>query len=491
MADRAESLSTPQRHPGLALVVISCAQLMVILDATIVNVALPTIRKSLHFSSANLEWLITAYALTFGGLLLFGGRTGDLYGKRRMFMFGIALFAGASLLGGLATDQTWLIITRGLQGVGGAIASPTALSLIAINFAEGPERNRAMGVYSAMSGAGGAIGLLLGGVFTSYVSWRWIFFVNVPIGLLGLALAPRVLVESEPTPGRLDLPGALTATGGMLSLVYGLTHASTHPWGSAGTIIPLILAAVLLTAFILIELRTPAPLMPLSIFRSRNRSGAYAMMLVLGMGVFSMFFFLTQYLQNVHGYSAIRTGLAFLPMSFGIMIAAIGTSRVLAKIGIRPPLISGPIFALAGMIWLTQLTPSSSLVVVILPLFILACGMGQCFVPLTVSAIAGVEAHEAGLASALLNTGQQVGGALGLSVLGTIAISSAKHFAQAAHKAPSLALANAAQTHGYTVAFAVAAALLGVGLLISLLVIRTPKAGSPELVPQEALAGIG
>ena len=232
------STSQMKRHPGLALGVLACAQLMVILDATIVNVALPTIHTALHFSPSGLEWVVTAYALTFGGLLLFGGRTGDLFGKRRMFMVGIAIFAGSSLLCGLATDQAWLIVTRGLQGVGGAIASPTALSLLAVNFAEGSERNRAMGVYSAMSAVGGALGLLLGGIFTSYVSWRWIFFVNVPIGILGLVMAPRVLHESESSPGRLDTMGAVTATAGMLSLVYGLTNAATHSWGSSVTVVP-------------------------------------------------------------------------------------------------------------------------------------------------------------------------------------------------------------------------------------------------------------
>jgi EmrB/QacA subfamily drug resistance transporter len=494
MSGTAETSSNMERHPGLALVVISCAQLMVILDATIVNVALPTIRRSLHFSAANLEWLITAYALTFGGLLLFGGRTGDLYGKRRMFMIGIAIFAGASLLGGLATDQTWLILTRGLQGVGGAIAAPTALSLIAINFAEGPERNRAMGVYSAMSGAGGALGLLLGGILTSYVSWRWIFFVNVPIGALGLILAPRVLVESTPNPGRLDTPGAVTATAGMLSLVYGLTHASTHSWSSLGTVVPLAGAAALLAAFMVVESRAASPLVPLSIFQSRNRSGAYAMMLVVGIAVFSMFFFLTQYLQNIHGYSAVRAGLAFLPMSAGIMVSAIVTSRLLTRVGIRIPLIVGPAFALTGLIWLTFLTPTSGFGSVIGPLVILSLGMGQTFVPLTVTAISGVSPDEAGLASALLNTGQQVGGALGLAVLGTVAISSARHYASAAvrtaHHPTGQALANAATTHGYTTAFTVASALMGVGLLISLIVIRVPRHAGRAPV-EEALAGIG
>ncbi|HEX4865019.1 MAG TPA: MFS transporter, partial [Acidimicrobiales bacterium] len=395
MTAPSESPANVNRHPGLALVVIASVQMMIILDATIVNVALPTIHKALHFSSSNLEWLITAYALTFGGLLLFGGRTGDLYGKRRMFMIGIALFAGASLLGGLATDQAWLIVARGLQGIGGAIASPTALSLVAINFAEGPERNRAMGVYSAMSGAGGAIGLLLGGILTSYVSWRWIFFVNVPIGAFALFLAPRVLLESTSTSGRLDTPGAVSATAGMLSLVYGLTNAATHSWGAAVTIIPLVMAGVLLALFLVIETRATAPLMPLSIFSSRNRNAAYGIMLTIGIAVFSMFFFLTQYLQNDHGYSAVRTGLAFLPMSFGIMISAMTTARLLSKVGIRIPLTIGPTFGLIGLIWLTQLRPSSGYGSVIGPLVIISLGMGQCFVPLTVTAISNVAANEA------------------------------------------------------------------------------------------------
>ncbi|HZT66320.1 MAG TPA: MFS transporter [Acidimicrobiales bacterium] len=486
--------SNVKRHPGLALAVISCAQLMVILDATIVNVALPTIHRALHFSAASLEWLITAYALTFGGLLLFGGRTGDLYGKRRMFMVGIAIFAGASLLGGFATDQAWLIITRGLQGVGGAIASPTALSLVAVNFAEGRERNRAMGIYSAMSGAGGAVGLLLGGVLTSYVSWRWIFFVNVPIGAVGLVLAPRALVESERRPGRLDTPGAITATAGMLSLVYGLTNAATHSWGAVGTIAPLMAAAVLLSAFILIELRSPAPLMPLSIFAARNRAGAYLMMLTLGMAVFAMFFFLTQYLQNVHGYSAVRTGVAFLPMSFGIMVSAMATARLLTRVGIRRPLITGPLCALAGLFWLTQLTPTSSYLDLILPLLLLAIGMGQCFVPLTVAAISGVAHEETGLASALLNTGQQVGGALGLAVLGTVAISSARHYITAGvatlHRPPTVALINAGITHGYTRATFVAAAIMAASLVISLLMIRVGEVGGPDGVGEVAAAEV-
>ena len=482
-----------KRHPGLALAVIACAQLMVILDATIVNVALPTIRKDLHFSASGLEWVITAYALTFGGLLLFGGRTGDLYGKRRMFMVGIVVFAGSSLLCGLATNEAWLIVTRGLQGVGGAIASPTALSLVTINFAEGPERNRAMGIYSAMSALGGALGLLLGGILTSYISWRWIFFVNIPIGLVGLVMAPRVLRESAPKPGRLDVSGAVAATAGMLSLVYGLTNASEHSWGSLSTVVPLILAGVLMSSFIVIERRAASPLMPLSIFQSRNRSGAYALMLTLGVSVFSVFFFLTQYLQNVRNYSAVHAGVAFLPMTLAIMVAAVGTSRLLGRIPVRLPLLLGPGLVFAGLAWLTQLTVSSSYFSVIGPLIVIALGMGQSFVPLTVTVMSGVAPGEAGLASALLNTGQQVGGALGLAILGTVAISAQTHFlnaAAAAHHAVTPQVAHQATVHGYTRAFLVAAFVVVGAFLISLLVLRTPKpAGQPAPASEEALAG--
>jgi MFS family permease len=280
-------------HLGLALAVIASAQLMLVLDASIVNVALPTIHRQLHFSEANLEWLVTAYALTFGGLLLFGGRTGDLYGKRRMFMVGVATFAGASLLGGLAQDQAWLIVTRGLQGIGAAIASPTALSLIATNFPEGQKRNRAMGVYAAMSASGLAIGRLLGGVLTSYASWRWIFFINVPIAAVGLVLAPRALKESPGRPGHLDAPGAVTVTAGMIALVFGVTNATSHGWGALGTLLPLVVAAALLVGFLAIERVQTAPLMPLSIFANRNRAGAYGIMLALGTSTFAVFSFLS------------------------------------------------------------------------------------------------------------------------------------------------------------------------------------------------------
>jgi EmrB/QacA subfamily drug resistance transporter len=475
--------NTAGKRLGLALVVICAAQLMIVLDATIVNVALPTIHRSLHFSTANLEWLITAYSLTFGGLLLFGGRTGDLYGKRRMFMIGIAIFAIASLLGGLAQNEVWLIVTRGLQGVGGAIAAPTALSLIATNFPEGPQRNRAMGVYAAMSGAGGAVGLLLGGILTDLVSWRWIFFVNVPIGALVLFLAPRSLNESETTSGHLDVPGAVTVTGGMLSLVYGISNASSHSWGSVGTVVPLCVAVVLLGLFGFSESRTKEPLMPLKIFANRNRSGAYALMFCIGTAVFSMFFFLTQFLQNVLGWSPIKTGLGFLPMTAGIIVAAGVASRLIGTIGIRVPLLIGPAGATVGLAWLSRITVSSGYLDLLAPLLIISLSMGLVFVPLTVTAVAGVKPQETGLASALLNTNQQVGGALGLSVLATIAIDATKSKVQslvsAAHGHLTATTTAIATTHGYTTAFTVASGIALAGLLVSILVIRVPRSPVP------------
>ena len=477
--DELTTSNTEGKHLGLALAVIAGAQLMIVLDATIVNVALPTIHRSLHFSIDNLEWLITAYALTFGGLLLFGGRTGDLFGKRRMFMIGIGIFAAASLLGGFATNDLWLIITRALQGVGGAIAAPTALSLIATNFPEGPQRNRAMGVYAAMAGGGGAAGLLLGGVLVDLVSWRWVFFVNVPIALTILFLAPRALNESSTMAGRLDVPGALTATGGMLALVYGLSNVASHSWTAASTVVSLVTAVVLLLVFILVETRMSDPLMPLHIFNNRNRSGVYAIMLCIGTAMFSMFFFLTQFLQNVLGWSALRTGVGFLPMTVGIIVAAVLTSRLIGTIGIRIPLLVGPAATAIGLFLLSRLGVDSGYTGILVPLLIVSLGMGFSFVPLTLTAVSGVLPQEAGLASALLNTTQQVGGALGLAILSTIAINATRaksiHLAALSGGHLSRTAVNIATTHGYTTAFQVGSMIAVLGLAISATVIRAPK----------------
>ena len=472
------SSNTEGKHLGLALAVICAAQLMIILDSTIVNVALPTIHKALDFSTANLEWLITAYSLTFGGLLLFGGRTGDLFGKRKMFMVGIGIFAFSSLLGGFATTDLWLIVTRAMQGVGGAIAAPTALSLITVNFAEGPHRNRAMGVYAAMAGGGGAIGLLLGGILVDLVSWRWIFFVNVPIAIGILILAPRALNESATTTGHLDVPGALSATGGMLALVYGLSNTASHSWTATSTLVSLALAVILLSIFVVVETRTAEPLMPLHIFANRNRSAVYAMMLCIGTALFSMFFFLTQFLQNVLGWSAMRTGFGFLPMTIGLMGAAILASRLVGRIGIRIPLLVGPGLAVVGLALLSRLQVTSGYIDILVPLIVVAVGMGFSFVPLTLTAVSGVAPNEAGLASALLNTTQQVGGSLGLAVLSTVAISASSRLlaslGEAAHGHVTTTSIAIATTHGYTTAFRVGAIVAFIGFLISLVFIRTP-----------------
>ena len=318
---------------------------MVVLDATIVNVALPHIQAALGFSGSGLEWVVNAYALTFGGLLLLGGRAGDILGRKRVFIAGIILFSAASLLGGFATSQTWLLAARALQGVGGAIVAPTALSLIATNFPEGRPRNRAMGVYAAMSIGGAAVGLLAGGVLTTYASWRWVFFVNVPIGIMVALLAPRVLGESQRRPGRFDLPGAITGTLGLAALVYGLSSAATTPngvshWGDTKVLASLSAAVVLLAAFIVIEARSQHALMPLRIFRNRNRSGANLVMLCVGTAMFGMFFFLTLFVQHVWGYSALKTGVAYLPIVAVIMAMAGLSTQLVPRIGARPLLLA-------------------------------------------------------------------------------------------------------------------------------------------------------
>ncbi|MFL6158095.1 MAG: MFS transporter, partial [Marmoricola sp.] len=416
--------ATPTQAPrngAIALAVICVAQLMVILDATVVNVALPSIRRDLDFSLDNLTWVITAYSLAFGGLLLFGGRTGDLFGRRRMFMIGVGLFAAASLVGGFANSEAMLIIARAFQGAGGAIAAPTALALLATTFTEPAARARAFGVFAAMGASGGALGLLLGGVLTDYASWRWALFINAPIGAIVLFLTPRVLDESQGSGKRLDLPGALTVTAGMSTLVFGLTKASTDGWGSTTTIVTLAIAAALLVAFVLIELNSNHPLMPFRIFANRNRTGAYLIMLFLAGAMFTTFYFMAQFLQNVHGWSPFHTGLAFLPMPATIMFMSIVVvRRLIPKVGIRPFLTAGPIFAIAAMVAMSRLEADNSYWPFLGSLLLLGLGMGCSFVPLTMTAVNAVEAHETGLASALLNTGQQIGGAIGLAAFGTI-----------------------------------------------------------------------
>ena len=468
-----------QVRPNLALTVIAAAQLMVVLDATIVNIALPHIQRALHFSPTGLSWVLNAYTLVFGGLLLLGGRVGDLYGKRRMFITGVLIFAAASLAGGFAQDQGFLLAMRALQGVGGAIASPTALSLVATTFAEGPARNRALGVYAAVSGAGAAIGLILGGVLTDVASWRWVLFVNAPIGLFIPVLAPRVIPRDAPaTRGALDVPGAAASTLGMAALVFGFIHAATDGWQNRGTLVAFGGAAILITAFVTIEQRSARPLMPLRLFRNRTRVGCYLVMLILGAAVFATFFFLTQYIQKVHGFSPLEAGFAFLPMSVVIVTMAQVASRIVHRVGAHTLITTGTILVGFGLLILSSLTPSSSYPFHVLPAILLvAGGMGSIFVPVTLGAVSGVAPEDTGVASAMLNVGQQVGGTLGLSALVAVFGSASRHAAAHAGTRDPVLAAHYAFTQGADAAFKTGALFALAGLVAAFTLIRVAPPG--------------
>jgi EmrB/QacA subfamily drug resistance transporter len=478
------------RRPGLALAVIATAQLMVVLDATIVNVALPHIQRALGFSGSGLEWVVNAYALTFGGLLLLGGRAGDLLGRRKMFIAGLLLFSAASLAGGLATSQEWLLTARAIQGIGAAITAPAALSLITTTFPEGPLRNRAMGVYASMSVAGGAIGLLAGGLLTSYVSWRWVLFVNVPIGVAIALAAPRVLAETPRHRGRFDLPGAITGTGGIAALVYGLSSAATSPdgvshWGDAKVIASFAAAAVLLAAFVVAETRSRHALLPLRLLRDRNRTGAYLIFAGAGTGIFGMFFFLTLFMQAVWGYSALKSGVAYLPFTAAVLIASGAAAQLVTRIGPRPLLLLGSAASTGGMYWLSRISEHTSYTSgVLFPTMVTGVGIGLVFVPASLVALSRVAEADSGVASSLLNTGQQVGGSTGLAVLGTVAwtVVANRVHAHGAHPA----------TYGHDLATGFARGLLadaGIALLTLVITIaairvrRADLAGAPQSVP--------
>jgi EmrB/QacA subfamily drug resistance transporter len=507
------STGSPPRRLGLALAVIATAQLMVVLDATIVNVALPHIQAALGFSGTGLEWVVNAYALAFGGLLLLGGRSGDLLGRRRVFIFGILLFSLASLLGGLATSQEWLLTARVLQGVGGAFAAPTALSLIAVTFPEGPPRNRAMGVYAAMSIAGGAVGLIAGGLLVQYANWRWVFFVNVPIGLAVALAAPRVLRESGRRRGQFDLPGAITGSLGLAALVYGLSSAATSPngvshWGDTKVIVSLVAAVVLLVTFGFIEVRSKSALVPIRVLRSRDRTGAYLISLCIGTALFGMFFFLTLFVQNVWGYSALKTGISYLPMVAMIMVASAAASQLVNRIGARPLMIIGSVLGTGGMIWLSRVTEHSTYSGGLLgPMLVTAAGMGLLFVPISLVALSKVGNNDAGVASSLLNVGQQVGGALGLAILGTVAWSAVAsslhaqaaaaaaaarhatgHLSAAQQAAVQKAAANHALAHGFSQGYVVSAGIMLIALIIAVVAIRVTREDLSGINPMAAPA---
>jgi EmrB/QacA subfamily drug resistance transporter len=466
-APEPQSTLDPRRWAALA--VLAVAQFMVVLDASIVNVALPSIQRDLGFTESSLQWVVNAYTLVFGGFLLLGGRAADLFGRRRVFIIGLVLFSAASLLGGFATSDGQLIAARALQGLGAAIVSPAALSIVTTTFTEGAERNKALGIWGALAGAGGACGVLMGGMLTEWAGWEWVLFVNVPIGLAAAFFAPRFVRESR-THERtsMDVAGAVSVTAGLVVLVYALVDANDAGWGSGQTIGLLALSVALIAAFVAIELRTKHPIMPLTIFRNRNVASADAVALLVGASLFSMFFFISLYLQQVLGQSALEAGLSYLPLAIAIVVSAGSASQFVTRVGPKPVLVTGLVLTTIGLVLFTQVSADGSYVAdVLVPSVVVAVGLGLSFVPLTIIAVAGVTHHEAGMASGLINTAQQVGGALGLAVLSAVATSRIS-----GDRGP------AALAEGFQSAFAVGAGFAALGVVLALLVV-------PHVRPQD------
>jgi len=458
-----------QFNPWLALVVVCLGQFMVVLDATIVNVALPSIKVDLHISQANLQWIVNAYTLLFGGFLLLGGRAADLFGRRRLFIAGVAIFFAASLVNGLASSEEMLIGARAAQGLGAALMSPAALAVITTTFAEGAERTKALSIWAAIASGGSAVGLLLGGILTETLSWEWIFFINVPIGV-GIVLAALRLVPNSRVEGgsrHFDLAGAVSVTAGLLVLVYAIVKAQDWGWGSGSTLGLAAVAVALLTAFIRIESRSPFPLMRLSLFKMHSLAAANGVFLIVVGGLFAMFFFASLYLQSILGYSALTTGFAFLPVTAGIMIGAVTAQQLVQKVGVRRVLLTGLGVAAVGLAILGVSTEvDGSYLGVLGGLFPMSLGMGATFVTLTLVATTNVEQDDAGLASGIFNTSQQVGGALGLAVLSTLANERTTGILADLTGQPTHAQAQSALVEGFQLAFFVAAGLLAVGALL-------------------------
>ncbi|HXQ76040.1 MAG TPA: MFS transporter, partial [Acidimicrobiales bacterium] len=451
-------------NPSLVLAIILATYLMIILDATIVITALPRIHRTLGFSSTGLSWVQNAYALTFGGFLLLGARAGDILGRRRVFMAGIALFTLASLMGGLADSATWLLVARAVQGVGAAVAAPSTLALLQISFREGPERARAIGAYSAVAGGGGSVGLVLGGMLTTWVSWRWGLFINVPIGTTLIILAPRYLPESERRHGHFDIAGAATSTLGMTALVYGFVRAASAGWGTRITVASFVAGAALLGAFVLTEIRAEQPIMPLHLFASRERSGAYAARMLVVSGMFAMFFFLTQFLQGVRGFSALEAGLAFLPVTAVMFAAARTAPRLASRVGNTRLLIGGIFLAVVGMAGLSRISADSSYFPrIALPMLLLGLGIGTALTPLTTAGVAGVEPQDAGAASGVTNVAQQLGSSLGLGILVTV-FAAADRAARHSPAATARLQTQRALAHAVTTSLRGSAVFLALGL---------------------------
>ncbi len=481
---------TANSRKWFALAIICVAQFMVILDVSIVNVALPSIQRGLHFSEQNLLWVLNAYALFFGGFLMLGGRVADKLGRRRVFVAGVILFTLASLFCGLATSSGWIVTSRAVQGLGAAILSPAALSILTVTFEEGPERNKALSIWGAIAGAGGAFGVLLGGILTQEVGWQWIFYVNVPIGSLVVLASFFILAPSlsEDETRGFDIPGAISLTASLVLMVFALVKSTSWGWASVNTIGTLAISVVLLAVFIVIERRTASPLVPLSIFDNRSLSVSNLVSLALGASIFSMFYFLSLYMQEVLGYSALRTGIGYLAIASAIIIAAGAAQALVAKVGVRNVLTVGMVLAAGGLVYFTQISPHGTYAGTLLPGFLLAgVGLGLSFVPVTIGAVSGVTPDEAGVASGLITTTQQIGGALGVAVLSTIAVSATARFTSSHALGHQDAIAGL--NHGFSVAFWFGALFAAVGAVVAFFGM-TRSGPTSEIDREAAIEGV-
>ncbi|MDB5184319.1 MAG: EmrB/QacA subfamily drug resistance transporter [Candidatus Saccharibacteria bacterium] len=481
-----------QTSHWLILILLALAQFMVVLDVSIVNVALPAIQKAFHMTPENLQWIVTAYTLTFGGALLLGGRAADLFGRRRVFLTGITLFTIVSLADGLAQSGTMLIIFRALQGLAGAFMSPAALSIVLVTYRQGHERNVALSVWGAVAAGGAAVGVLLGGILTQYLDWRWNFFINVPVGIFVVLTSLRILDKHESTADHssLDLPGAVLVTGGLMVLVYALVKAPTEGWTSSPSLIRFGIAIAALILFIVNESRVKHPLIPLGIFKIRNLSGADFLMLLMTAGMFSVFFFLTLYLQNILGYSAVKTGFSFLVIPIVIALTATNVPRLIKRIGYRPILIVSPLFVSSALFWLSHIPVNGNFWSNVAPgMILMGLGMGATFVSVSIAATDGVPAHESGLASGLLNTSQQIGGAIGLAVLLGISTSATRRYVtNHAHDGALQAVQIAGTVHGFQRGFLIASTFGILASLTAILVLRHNP--SADGAPGESAVGM-
>jgi EmrB/QacA subfamily drug resistance transporter len=484
--------STPRRgrgRPGVALAIMLGAQLMIILDATVVTIALPHIQTGLHFSNTSLSWVLNGYTLTFGGLLLLGGRAGDILGRRRMFLAGIVLFTLSSLAGGLASSAGVLLAARALQGVGGALASPAVLALVVSSFPEGRERVRALAIYSGVVTAGGSLGLVLGGLITQWASWRWVLFINVPIGIVVTVLTPLFVAETPRQRGRFDLGGAVTSTAGVAALVYAFLRAAANGWDDRLALGSFAAAAVLLVAFVLIETRAPQPITPLRLFASAGRSGSYVARVLVVAGMFGMFYFLTLYVQDILGFSALQAGVAFLPMTLLLFAVSRLAPRLMARVGPYRLLVAGMVPVVIGMAWLSRVSPGTDYWSGVFgPLVLLGSGMGVAFVPLTTASLAGVRPQDSGAASSMVNVMQQLGASVGLAVL--VAIFGTARTNALAHPLAGLSattLAHHAEVHGISVAFVLAAVFDAIALVIIAALLRDRRPTAAEAVATDEI----